>query len=500
MTQMYTCIAFSSEEDMQNFSKRSEFLDWVTTDFGDEVDANLMNKNTSFDVLTEKMDNFYGCVSQKGKDDPKLNVENVCCTMIASSCRSKNMDFQERPLLSDGRFLRNCTLKTSIPEQEEIGFEVLVSSPCPLPIRRYGRNELTTFIDLPKRSDEASGFRVAEMKQLAKISAAQHAESFHNTGLLFCEKPLSPKFVEAIDKEAKRRILEIEEAVRRLQTTKLLGDPADLLYFKEVSSREKGRFDMRMDCLRDREEYPILASLTIACGRPCLPWLPLIRKILDVELELHVDVENQNPDKEEDEDLLACDVSILYTIGGQCGDQTWHADGPHIGRGESHFGKNDQDSAYGVCCFVALTDNGGDDDSGACKVGVTSSYEQGDDDAGSCASSTTSAGMDSTTNPKSCTTTASHDGSFGGTEFWPGSHKEPKLLGFGAVGPSLEVTLDTCAARKGDVVMYDYRLLHRGLANTRRDGEMRRVLQLFYYRKDKYSEKRNYGRASVFDM
>ncbi|CAD7938699.1 unnamed protein product [Amoebophrya sp. A120] len=220
---------------------------------------------------------------------------------------------------------------------------------------------------------------------------------------------------------------------------------------------------------------------------------------------------------------VSCDVSVLYMAN--CGDQAWHADGPHIGRsctcsavadhsavekphhdhginGDVHdqneqvvpiaeddhheydsdtqeqdpeldqnlplsrnheekepqqhdilrtssplFRENDDHSpAYGLCVFLALTDN-----------------EPG----------------------------------MGGTEFWPGSHKHPGLLGLGPLGPLVEATVTTKNARRGDCVLYDYRLLHRGLANE--TPKERRMLQFFYYRSDLYREVRNYGTQSLFE-
>ncbi|CAD7929443.1 unnamed protein product [Amoebophrya sp. A25] len=112
------------------------------------------------------------------------------------------MPYQKRPFLSDGRFLRNCVLKTAIPEEEEIGYKVLVSLPCPPPIRKFGREELQFFDPRPVM-DEMT------------IKIASAPASFRNTGLVSYDNALSPKFFKAIDEDAKGRIQEIEENVRR---------------------------------------------------------------------------------------------------------------------------------------------------------------------------------------------------------------------------------------------------------------------------------------------
>lgn len=53
----------------------------------------------------------------------------------------------------------------------------------------------------------------------------------------------------------------------------------------------------------------------------------------------------------------------------------------------------------------------------------------------------------------------------GCTQFWPGSHMHAHLLGFGPAAPVLEAAVDGRVAA-GDAVLYDYRVLHRGLPNA----------------------------------
>lgn len=64
----------------------------------------------------------------------------------------------------------------------------------------------------------------------------------------------------------------------------------------------------------------------------------------------------------------------------------------------------------------------------------------------------------------------------GCTQFWPGSHVHDHLLGFGPAAVVLETAVDGLVAA-GDAVLYDYRVLHRGLPNE--CGDVRRdVLQV----------------------
>lgn len=84
----------------------------------------------------------------------------------------------------------------------------------------------------------------------------------------------------------------------------------------------------------------------------------------------------------------------------------------------------------------------------------------------------------------------------GCTEFWPGSHIHEHLIGFGPAAPVLESTFKGYVAA-GDVILYDYRVLHRGLENVCSGGR-RDVLQIVYH-KPEYREERNYSAESLID-
>jgi hypothetical protein len=130
-------------------------------------------------------------------------------------------------------------------------------------------------------------------------------------------------------------------------------------------------------------------------------------------------------------DSVKCMVSVVYSLPGAT-TQSWHADGGHYGK-----------EAYAVCIFVPLID-----------LNVSVGY----------------------------------------TEFWPGSHEHKGLIGFGAAAELLEGTVHA-VGDEGDAILYDYRLMHRGMANT--SDQLRPILQ-FVYHVPWYTETKNYGDKALF--
>ncbi|KAL7545774.1 hypothetical protein ACHAWF_009119 [Thalassiosira exigua] len=140
------------------------------------------------------------------------------------------------------------------------------------------------------------------------------------------------------------------------------------------------------------------------------------------------------------------DVSIVYSKPG-APNQGWHADGDHQ-KGANDAGweidgwKNQLAKPYALCMFIPLIDL--DDETGY-------------------------------------------------TQFWPASHRNRGLMGFGPVAEIAEATFDgKCKA--GDAIWYDYRLMHRGMQNT--STLLRPVVQVLF-KKNWYVEKRNYGTESL---
>ena len=87
------------------------------------------------------------------------------------------------------------------------------------------------------------------------------------------------------------------------------------------------------------------------------------------------------------------------------------------------------------------------------------------------------------------------DRAVGFTQFWPGTHTSPKMAGFGAAAELLSCHVDAVVAA-GDAVLYDYRLLHRGMPNASAATE-RPVVQ-FLYHTASYRETSNFGHRYLF--
>eukprot|EP00056_Hartaetosiga_gracilis_P001274 m.43903 g.43903 ORF g.43903 m.43903 type:complete len:375 (-) comp10571_c0_seq1:121-1245(-) len=183
--------------------------------------------------------------------------------------------------------------------------------------------------------------------------------------------------------------------------------------FKEMSSRENHRFDL----LVPKERFVGINTLAKEGA-----WVPLMKSMLG--------------------DDVTCDVSLVYSRPG-AREQTWHADGPHLGKTADWTGEG-EDKPFAVCVFMPLI----------------------------------------TLNK-----------TVGFTQFWPGSHKYDELIGFGAVCPLLECELDAIVD-VGNAVVYDYRLIHRGMPNMS-SGTERPLIQ-FLYHVPQYVENRNYGKESLF--
>jgi ectoine hydroxylase-related dioxygenase (phytanoyl-CoA dioxygenase family) len=124
-------------------------------------------------------------------------------------------------------------------------------------------------------------------------------------------------------------------------------------------------------------------------------------------------------------------VSVVYSKPGAV-HQGWHADGNHI-----------QDKLYAVCLFIPLID-----------LNENTGY----------------------------------------TQFWPGSHRSNKLIGFGQVA-EITGSIWNGMSKKGDGIWYDYRLLHRGMPNLTKDI-LRPVLQIIF-QQTWYVERQNYGTESI---
>jgi ectoine hydroxylase-related dioxygenase (phytanoyl-CoA dioxygenase family) len=127
-----------------------------------------------------------------------------------------------------------------------------------------------------------------------------------------------------------------------------------------------------------------------------------------------------------------------------CGMQYWHSDGIHRGK-SADFDSNSAAPTHALCVFVPLVD-------------LTEST--------------------------------------GCTEFWAGSQKYSKLLQKGGEQSLPGGTLGLL--NKGDALLYDYRTIHRGTANS---SQSIRPVCYFLYARDGYEdvEDQNFRNESVFD-
>ncbi|KAI9106305.1 hypothetical protein DFS34DRAFT_58520 [Phlyctochytrium arcticum] len=131
---------------------------------------------------------------------------------------------------------------------------------------------------------------------------------------------------------------------------------------------------------------------------------------------------------------VPCLMSVVYSLPG-ADNQSWHADGPPPAGSLP---------PYAVCVFIPLID-----------LTVATGF----------------------------------------TQFWPGTHRDTGLLGFGPAAEVCEATVDGCV-KNGDALVYDYGLLHRGMGNV--SSEQRPVLQLVYH-VEGWTDSKNYGTESLFD-
>lgn len=313
-----------------------------------------------------------------------------------------------RPVESEGSIICSCRLTrmndtadleenflNPVREVGECEVEVLLSLPCPVPTLH--------------RSSEKLVFQKQE------IGSLQLLDEFKRTGILICPDAIEKPGVDALLLETRKQIKTADEAM----TAKDINIGIDHVVFKEISSRNKHRFDLLFDLSsQDASEINRVALSG--------PWVPFVCEALDVT----------------EISCLTTAVSVVYSRPGAC-EQGWHADGPHVGKSADWINPV-ADPPYGVCVFLALIDL-------SQEVGFT--------------------------------------------QFWLGSHHHVGLAGFGSAALLLDGNLDAIVPQ-GGCVIYDYRLIHRGMPNNSQNIE-RPILQFFYHHKT-YVESKNYGTESLW--
>ena len=251
----------------------------------------------------------------------------------------------------------------------------------------------------------------------------------------------------------------VDEAIHEAEGAIATNHPGinvgeDDFLFREIASRSKQRFDLLIG--KETKLYQLVRDQALA-GQSEIP--SLLRNLF---------LGNENHDAKEKKDgdydvEWEMDLSVVYSKPG-ANHQGWHADGGHT-LGDSDAGwdegcnKNSLAAPYAICLFVPLID-------------------------------------------------LNHTVGF--TQFWPGSHKHRELVGFGPFAEVAKATWDG-TVRAGEAIVYDYRLLHRGMPNYSMGAAAvssadekdvhshpyRAVLQLLC-RKTWYKERNNYGTKSIY--
>lgn len=134
------------------------------------------------------------------------------------------------------------------------------------------------------------------------------------------------------------------------------------------------------------------------------------------------------------------EANLIYSKPG-AKNQVWHCDGGHLEQ-EADWDGHGHAPPYALCVFLPLID----------------------------------------LNPR-----------VGFTQFFLGSHKTSQLVGFGPAAEWLAADFDGIL-EAGESVVYDYRLMHRGMANQEK---LRPIIQLLYT-KHFYIETKNYGSVSMY--
>ena len=249
-----------------------------------------------------------------------------------------------------------------------------------------------------------------------------------------------------------RRIAKAERALREMRPSVNVG--ADVFAFREMGSRGGERFDLLFpvpgrdvddarknaddaspysDDLDEDEDAAFVRELAMTA-----PWTrTLVEPLLGSN--------DPRSGRSRGAEVWRCDVSVVYSRPGAA-HQDWHCDGRHLaGAARADFDGDGLAPPYALCVFCPLVDLNAD---------------------------------------------------VGFTQFWAGSHRGAELIGFGGAAEVLRGTVDGIV-QAGGAVAYDYRTMHRGMANVSA-GTTRPVLQ-FLYAESNYRETKNYGAESLFE-
>ena len=314
--------------------------------------------------------------------------------------------------------------------------DVLVSAPCHIPLLRVTAADLA----FDARTGEAlAPGRFGDRRGDRRIATA--ADLVRAAGLAVCAEALDARTVERALLAVNRRIAKAERALREMRPSVNVG--ADVFAFREMGSRGGERFDLLFPKGRDpaddaddadREDEDEDAAFV----RELAMTAPWTRTLVEPLL-------GSNDAGSGGGASWWCDVSVVYSRPGAA-HQDWHCDGRHLaGAARADFDGDGLAPPYALCVFCPLVDLNAD---------------------------------------------------VGFTQFWAGSHRGAELIGFGGAAEMLRGTVDGIV-QAGGAVAYDYRTMHRGMANVSA-GTTRPVLQ-FLYAESNYRETKNYGVESLFE-
>ena len=314
--------------------------------------------------------------------------------------------------------------------------DVLVSAPCHIPLLRVTAADLA----FDARTGEAlAPGRFGDRRGDRRIATA--ADLVRAAGLAVCAEALDARTVERALLAVNRRIAKAERALREMRPSVNVG--ADVFAFREMGSRGGERFDLLFPKGRDPADRTDDADREdededAAFVRELAMTAPWTRTLVEPLL-------GSNDAGSGGGASWRCDVSVVYSRPGAA-HQDWHCDGRHLaGAARADFDGDGLAPPYALCVFCPLVDLNAD---------------------------------------------------VGFTQFWAGSHRGAELIGFGGAAEMLRGTVDGIV-QAGGAVAYDYRTMHRGMANVSA-GTTRPVLQ-FLYAESNYRETKNYGVESLFE-
>ena len=313
--------------------------------------------------------------------------------------------------------------------------DVLVSAPCHIPLLRV------TAADLAFDARTGEALAPGRFGSGSEARVATAADLVRAAGLAVAAEALDARAVERALLAVNRRIAKAERALREMRPSVNVG--ADVFAFREMGSRGGERFDLLFPKGRDPADRTDDADREdededAAFVRELAMTAPWTRTLVEPLLG-SIDAGSGGGAS------WRCDVSVVYSRPGAA-NQDWHCDGRHLaGAARADFDGDGLAPPYAICVFCPLVDLNAD---------------------------------------------------VGFTQFWAGSHRGAELIGFGGAAEVLRGTVDGIV-QAGGAVAYDYRTMHRGMANVSA-GTTRPVLQ-FLYAESNYRETKNYGAESLFE-